>query len=253
MKQFCFILLFSCFAMPGMAHFPIFLHDAPFAQLGESIHLFFADGHPYEREWEDAPQPEKIFALLPSGKREDLTEQMVEKSVEIEDEEIVTWAVDYSPKQKGDTIFALNTQPYFGRGNQAYQEYSKVISHVDIQKGWDQSTNQPLEIVPYTRPYGLEEGFLFTGQLVQEGQPVPNIEIEIEQYLEEPPQELPPEPLITYVVKTDANGMFSFTLPRPGWWMLAGYVEDIGDIKNDNETYTLNGTAQIWVHVEEKP
>ncbi len=93
---------------------------------------------------------------------------------------------------------------------------------------------------------------VFSGQLLKGDEPVVGVEVEIERFLNEPPKDLPPEPMITRVVVTDPNGVFTCTLPDPGWWLCAAYVKDVGKFAKDGREYTRNALAGIWIHVEKK-
>ncbi|MGC9330030.1 MAG: DUF4198 domain-containing protein, partial [Candidatus Hinthialibacter sp.] len=212
----------------------------------------FAVGHPYEQEYEDAEKPESIFAILPTGKRVDLTSELKEDVHAVGDQKSKVFKLAYKPSLKGDAVIGLNTSIYYGRKQTAYQDFLKTFVHVDRMDGWRQRTGQPVEIVPLTRPYGLQAGFVFTGQVMKGDKPAAGVEVEIEQYREVPPDPnaLPPEPLITRVVVTDPNGVFSHTLPEEGWWLMAAAIENAGKVEKDGQSYSLNGLAALWVHVE---
>lgn len=234
------------------AHFPMLIHDAPFAEVNQVVNMMFAVGHPYEQEYADPPKPEKVVAILPSDQSVDITNELKEGTYKVDQLTADVWELNFQPEAPGDFIIALDTEPEFGLNNTVHQEYLKVLVHAEESGEWDKRTGQPLEIVPLTRPYGLEEGYVFTGQLFKGDQPLGGAEIEIEQFLTHVPavEDLPPEPLITKVVKTDPNGVFSHTLPHPGWWIIAASVENAGEIEIDGQTFTLSGLAGLWVHVE---
>lgn len=238
----------------AFGHFPMLIHDAPFAEVNQVVNLMFAVGHPYEQEYADAPKPEKVVAIEPSGTVTELSESLVEGTHTVDNVTAKVWNLAYKADHSGDTVIALDSEPEFRLNNVLYQEYLKIFVHAEESEGWQHRTGQPLEIVPLTRPYGLEEGFVFTGRLMKGDEPVSGAEIEIEQFLTRVPrvEDLPPEPLITKVVVTDPNGVFSHTLPNPGWWICAAHVENLGEVTRDGQTYTLSPLAGIWIHVEEK-
>ncbi len=248
---FIFVIIISPFAL---AHFPMLIHDVPYAKLGEAVNVTFSVGHPYEQEYADAKKPEKVTAILPTGKKMDFTSNLMKKTVEVGGSSIQTWTLNYSPQQKGDTIIALDTKPEVGPNNTIFQDFIKIFIHTERQDGWRQRTGQPIEIVPLTRPYGFEAGSVFTGRLMKGDEPVAGAEIEIEQRLTVPPEpeDLPPEPMITKVVVTDPNGVFTCTLPYAGWWICGGYVEDAGQLTKNEKEYNLSGFAGIWILMEQK-
>ena len=242
-------------AANGFCHFPMLLHDAPLAQVNQAIQVWFAVGHPFEQEYEDAQRPEKLVAVIGMGGKVDLTAKLTEWKKTVGDQSVAAWQVNYTPDAAGDVILALDTAPDISKsGKNLFQEYLKTYIHVEREIGWDRRTGQPLEIVPLTRPYGLQEGFVFTGRLMKGEEPVPDVKVYVEQKLSTPPkaEDLPPEPLITAVVKTDERGYFSHTLPNAGWYILGAFVDQLGTITRDGKTYTHDGFAGIWVHVEKR-
>ncbi len=256
MKKRCLVI--SAIIMAGMvqsvcAHFPMLIHDAPFASVNQIVNLMFAVGHPYEQEYANPAKPEKVTAIFPDGQIVDLTDTLSQGTYTVDELTANIYEFTFKPEEPGDFIIALDSEPEFGLNNTLLQEYLKICVHAEEQGGWDQRTGQPIEIMPLTRPYGIEEGYVFTGQVLKGDEPLAGVEVEIEQFLTHVPalEDLPPEPLITKVVKTDANGVFSQTLPHPGWWIAAASVEDAGEVTKDGGTYTLSGLAGIWIHVEE--
>ncbi len=253
-RLYFFIILFICSIPVSFAHFPMLIHDSPFAELNQGIQLRFWVGHPYEQEYTDAPKPEKVVAILPSGLSEDITSKLTEWKYQTGEQSVTAWTIPFDCRQKGDTIIRLDGKPVVGANNSLYQEFLKIFVHVERQDGWRARTGQPLEIVPLTRPYGIEAGSVFTGRLMKGDQGVADAEIEIEQFLPKTPlaEDLPPDPFITKVVVTDPNGVFSCTLPNSGWWICAAYVEEAETMKRNEKEYTLSALAGIWIHVEEK-
>ena len=247
------VVMFVVSVQPAFAHFPMLIHDSPFANVNGVVNLMFAVGHPYEQEYADPSMPEKVTALLPTGQTVDLTASLTEGTYTVDELTANVFEFTFTPEQPGDYIIALDSKPEYGLNNTLYQEFLKVCVHAQEQNGWEQRTGQPLEIVPLTRPYGMEEGYVFTGQLLKGDEPLAGVEIEIEQFLVHVPkvEDLPPEPLITKIVKTDPNGVFSHTLPHPGWWIFAASVEDAGEVTKDGSIYTLSGLTGLWIHVEE--
>ncbi|MDD2468761.1 MAG: DUF4198 domain-containing protein, partial [Desulfobulbus sp.] len=77
-------------------------------------------------------------------------------------------------------------------------------------------------------------------------------EVEIE-YLNEskdnPKKVLPPsDPFITQVVKTDANGIFTYAMPRAGWWGFAALSTADWTLKHDGADKPVELGAVMWVH-----
>lgn len=106
-----------------------------------------------------------------------------------------------------------------------------------------------------TRPYGLWTGNLFTGQVLLKGQPVPNVEVEIE-YLNQGADgqnivHAPSDPYITQVVKADANGVFSYAMPKEGWWGFSALSEADRTMKHQGVDKNIELGAVFWVHTRD--
>lgn len=258
MKKFLLfsITIMGLFISKADAHFPILLLEPPLrptdGALNSMMMFFFVAGHPYEQEYAATPKPERAWAVLPDGSEADLSASLLPGKYEVDGMSVDVWNLQFTPLQRGDCVIAVNKEPEFGFNNTMYQEFIKMIVHTEEMGGWDQRTNQPIEIVPLTRPYGMEEGFVFTGQLLRNGEPLAGATILIEEFLEHIPAvaDLPAEPFITREVKTDPNGVFSHTLPRAAWWVLAAEVEDAGQIVRDGVTYDLNGLTALWIKID---
>ena len=54
-----------------------------------------------------------------------------------------------------------------------------------------------------------------------DGKRMPFAEVEIEFYNKEEKAEAPNEYMVTQVVKTDRNGVFTYAVPKAGWWGFA--------------------------------
>lgn len=239
------------------AHFPIFIPAAPYEpielQVGGALDMMFVFGHPFEQEYAATEAPERVFAVQPDGTVDDLTGGLTPGTYEVDGTSNAVFNVAFSPSARGDTILAVDSHPEFGFNNTIRQEFIKTIVHVEEQGGWDNLTGQPVEIVPLTRPYGLEKGYVFTGQVLAGGEPAAGATVLIEEFLPAIPSlaDLPPEPFITKEVKTDPNGVFSYTLPNAAWWIIAAEIEGAAEVERDGQTYTLNGLGALWVKVEE--
>ena len=100
--------------------------------------------------------------------------------------------------------------------------YTKVVIDVlGAEKGWDALVGLPVEIEPLVRPYGLWTGNTFRGIVRYHGKPVPFARVEVEYYNEGRRVKPPRDAFVTQVIKTDPNGVFSYTMPRAGWWGFA--------------------------------
>jgi cobalt/nickel transport protein len=79
--------------------------------------------------------------------------------------------------------------------------------------------------------------------------------VEVE-YLNESPGnasvvKAPADPYVTQVVKADANGVFSYAMPRAGWWGFAALSEADWKIKHGEEEKGVEIGAVYWVRTRD--
>ena len=103
--------------------------------------------------------------------------------------------------------------------------------------------------------YGLWTGNVFQGQVLSNGKPVAGAEVEVEYMSHEPnlkknglsaksSVKYPNGVMVTQAIMTDANGVFTFGIPKAGWWGFAAL--GVGpDKKHDGKE--LSQDAVIWV------
>jgi cobalt/nickel transport protein len=53
---------------------------------------------------------------------------------------------------------------------------------------------------------------------------------------------------VTQVVKADVNGVFSYAMPKPGWWGFSAIMEGPDTIQRENQPKKVEIGAVIWVH-----
>ena len=147
----------------------------------------------------------------------------------------------------------MEPQPYWEPAEDCFIiHYTKVcVDALGMEEGWDTPVGLETEIVPLTRPYGLWTNNLFTGQVLVKGKPAPFAEVEVE-YLNESPENktkvVPPaDAFVTQVVKADANGVFSYAMPRAGWWGFAALSEADWTMKQDGQDKGIEIGAVYWV------
>ncbi|MFQ6098554.1 MAG: DUF4198 domain-containing protein, partial [Armatimonadota bacterium] len=97
------------------------------------------------------------------------------------------------------------------------------------------------------RPYALWTGNVFRGIVKKRGKPVPFAEVEVE-YWNEDRVKIPADPFVTQVIKADRNGVFSYAMPRAGWWAFAALIDGDEKMENpDGEKVDVEWGALIWV------
>ncbi len=119
---------------------------------------------------------------------------------------------------------------------------------MDGKQGWDQLADLPVEIEPLVRPYGLWTGNTFRGIVRRNGKPVPFATIEVEYYNEGQRVKIPGDAFVTQVVKADADGVFSYSMPRAGWWGFAALLDADKQMAGpDGQLADVELGGVIWV------
>ncbi|MCI0684095.1 MAG: DUF4198 domain-containing protein [Gemmataceae bacterium] len=251
-------LTLGCVGPPAFAHFNILLPEAPSAKKGAPVVFVYQWGHPFEHELFDAPKPEKVNVLFPDGEtHKELTSTLEKvKAAGGDDKPATTWRFTFTPEQRGDHTFFLQTPPiWLEEAREFVQDIVRVTLHVQTQNGWDVDTGDGFRLLPLTRPYGLLPTMVFQGRLLRDGigDGLEDISrhIEIERYNPAPPKELPADELITFRTSHDPNGVFTFAFPEAGWWSFTA-ERRAGMHERKGKEYPLRQRLTMWVHVEAK-
>jgi cobalt/nickel transport protein len=245
-------------AAASQAHYNMLLPDSWSAKKGETAGVTYQWGHPFEHQLFDAPLPEAVLLLSPAGaKTIGLSRTRQEIKVAGEGQKKVTaHRFQFTPDERGDYVIVLHVPPIWMDDEQEFlHDKVKAVLHVQAQKGWDRevfSGEQPLDLVPLTRPYGLQPGMVFQAQVRALGRPVPDTLVEVERYNPVPPDKLPPDEHITRTAKTDPSGVVTTTLTEPGWWCLTAQ-QDGGKKMHDGKEYPVRRRVTFWVYVDERP
>ncbi len=244
------LALCGLLAASARAHFNMLMPETASGRKGDAVTLIYRWGHPFEHQLFDAPEPQALSVRGPDGKQTDLAKSWKSHLDGISTRD---WSVDFTPPARGDYVFVVKTPPiWMEEEEEFYQDTVKVVLHVQAQKGWDAAAGEVLELVPLTRPYGLQPGMAFQAQVLADGKPLAGTLVEIERYNSEPPRELPPDEQVTRTAKTDPNGVVTATLTEPGWWCLAA-GRDGGTREHDGKPFPVRKRSILWVFVDEKP
>jgi cobalt/nickel transport protein len=247
-------------ATPVSAHFGAIIpsDDIVTKEDSKTVNLQVKFIHPLEMHYMEMVKPQE-FGVVHGGKKIDLLHILQETKGKGPDQiqELTLWTVDYKIRRPGDYTFYVEPAPYWEPAEDSFiVHYTKVcINALGLEKGWDQPIGLETEIIPMTRPYGLWTGNLFTGQVLVKGQPVAFAEVEIE-YLNESPGNkgivvAPADPYVTQVVKADVNGVFSYAMPRAGWWGFAALSEAEYTVKHDGQEKGVEIGAVYWVYTRD--
>ncbi len=237
----CLLILTS----PALAHFQEIIPSDDVLPEGGTVRVDLVFTHPFEAgPVMEMKKPTRI-GVMRDGTITNLMPRLEEKPTN----GATAWTLTEDLPEPGAALFFVEPQPYWEPAEQKYiVHYAKVI--VDSWgsgEGWDQLVGLPVEIEPLTRPTGIWAGNLFTGVVLKHGEPVPFAEIEVE-FINDGSVAAPNDAFITQVIKADANGTFSYAMPRAGWWGFAALIEgDVPMVSPEEAEVSVEQGALIWV------
>jgi cobalt/nickel transport protein len=237
----------ACFAVaaPASAHFQQIIpsNDVPANGGKVSIEMLFT--HPMERGPVMEMKKPKRFGAKIAGKTVDLSSSL--KSIRKGGK--TGWTATHDLKQPGAAVFFVEPQPYWEPSEGKYIiHYSKVVVDAFASgKGWDAMAGLPVEIEPLVRPTGVWSGNIFRGIVRHNGKPVPFAEIEVE-FVNDGSVKAPNDAFVTQVIKADGNGVFSYAMPKAGWWGFAALIDGEQKMKSpDGKDSPVELGGLIWV------
>ncbi len=240
-----FLLLFTT---SSAAHFQVLLPSSNIINATDSktVEITAMFTHPMEQGPMMEMAPPKQFGVLVNGHKEDLLTTLQPK---LQDGKTF-FSISYSLKTPADYIFFIEPAPYWepAEGKLIIHYTKVVVDAFDAQAGWDKLVGFPVEIEPLVRPYGLWTGNAFSGLVKKDGKPVSFAQVEVEYFNVGKKIKIPADPFITQVIKTDANGVFTYTMPKAGWWGFAALLDGDDTLPNPKgEPVPVELGALIWV------
>jgi len=235
----------------ALAHFQMIVPSTDIISPTDSkeISLRVMFNHPMEGHSMNMAKPVE-FGVLAGGKKHDLLGTL--ESMDYRGHS--AYKATFRVKRPGDHMFYVKPAPYWEPAEGCMiVHYTKVIVNaLGLEQGWDEELGLKTEIIPLVRPYGLWAGNLFRGIVKKDGKPVPYAEIEVEYFNENGKIKPPADPFITQVIKADGAGVFSYAMPKAGWWGFAALSEADEKMKNpDGEEVGVEIGALIWVKTRE--
>jgi len=219
------------------------------ADTGPEIALELVFTHPMERGPAMAmAEPVRFGVLGPAGKA-DLADRL--ETTEVDGKRAYEAAYRFS--EPGDYVFFVEPAPYWepAEGVMIVHYTKTVVDAFGAEEGWDTLVDLPVEIEPLVRPYGLWTGNLFRGIVKKHGDPVPFAEVEVE-WRNDGSVEPPADPFITQVIKADAGGVFSYAMPRAGWWGFAALLQGDETMANPaGDQVPVEQGALLWVRARD--
>jgi len=244
------ILMIMLYRTSSEAHFGMIIpsDDIVSKRDSKTIILDIKFMHPFEGHYLDMDKPE-AFGVFIRGKKHDLIKTLKKKTID----GFTTWQTRYRIKRPGDLIFYVKPSPYWEPTEEIFiVHYTKVIVNaLGLEEGWDAEIGLPVEIVPLSRPYGLWTGNVFQGIVKVNGKPLPFAEVEVEYYNEKGDIRPTAEPYITQVIRADRNGVFTYAMPRAGWWGFAALTTATYKLKYKGNEYPVELGGVIWVRVRD--
>jgi len=243
---------------PASAHFQlVYSPEANIDRPGE-IPLELIFWHPMDAGHAmNMAMPEELFYVF-RGERNDLMESVSQTTFRSGESEATSFEATLPVRRNGDYIVALVPAPYYEEAEDIFiQQITKVFFNKGgLPTGWNEPVGLPTEIVPMNKPTNVIVGSTFTGQLMAEGEPVAGAEVEIEFMAAEPDvaTNSAGEPSVSdpagggIVAVTDANGVFTFGIPRAGYW---GFAALGSGPDKEHEGKELSQDAVIWVRAYE--
>jgi cobalt/nickel transport protein len=206
------------------AHFLVLLPSTDIVENQDkrTVDLDLRFTHPMEQApTMNLARPRQVAALV-GGMRIDLSGRL--KAHTVDGKSAYTCSLDV--KQPGDYVVFVEPEPYWeaAEGKMIVHYTKVVVGAMGAENGWDALVGLPVEIEPLVRPYGLWTGNTFRGIVRYHGRPAPFARVEVEYFNEGRRVKPPKDAFVTQVVKADANGVFSYTMPRAGWWGFAALV-----------------------------
>jgi cobalt/nickel transport protein len=210
--------------------------------------------HPFDNgHVMDMGTPEEFF-VVHRGEKTDLSESLTPITFTGADSAGKGWEGVLPIRRNGDYIVGLVPAPYYEESEDVYiQQLTKVFfNKAGIPTDWMEPVGMETEFVPLNKPYNVLTGSSFSAQLLSNGAPVPGAEIEIEYMAAEPdmdanapgPVTAAPPPGGAIVAVTDPNGVFTFALPKAGFW---GFAALGSGPDTEHEGKALSQDAVIWV------
>ena len=248
-KGLCFgflLLLFLAVTGNALAHYGMVIPSDSMVMQGDakSVNLTLSFSHPFELIGMDLVKP-AAFGVVANGEKENLLDNL--QPVEVMGHG--AWSMGYKIKRPGIYMFYMEPIPYWEPSEDCYiVHYTKtVVTAFGDDEGWDEPVGLKTEIVPLSKPFGLYTGNVFQGRVMLNGKKVPFAEVEIEYYNEDGKAKAPTDYFITQTIKADDNGVFTYAVPRSGWWGFAALNTSDKKLAFEGEDKDVELGAVIWV------
>ncbi|CAK0767784.1 Additional periplasmic component NikK of nickel ECF transporter [Azospirillaceae bacterium] len=254
LRTLIIILTFATTARSADAHFQLIYTPEPNLEKPSEIPLNLIFWHPFANgHVMDMQKPDAFFSLH-KDKKTDLINALKPITFEGAANKATAFEAVISIKRPGDHIFALIPAPYFETSeDQFIQQITKSFVNVaGVPTDWSKPVGLPTEIIPLNKPTNILSGSTFTGRVLSSQKPASGVEIEIEFMAAEPdvktrkakPPTASPPPGGSIVVISDDNGVFTFGIPKPGFW---GFAALGSGPQKTHDGKPLSQDAVLWI------
>ena len=232
------------------AHFGMLIPSDSMVMQGDNktVTLTLSFSHPFEMIGMEMVKPDK-FAVVFDGKGKDLLVSLKETRVMGHK----AWTMNYNIKRPGVYTFYMEPKAYWEPSEDCHiVHYTKtIVAAFGVEEGWDKPVGLKTEIVPLSRPFGLYARNVFQGVVMLDGKPVPYAEVEVEYYNKDGKAKAPTDYMVTQVIKADKNGVFTYAVPKAGWWGFAALNTSDEKMKYKGENKEIELGAILWVEFHE--
>jgi len=253
----------------ALAHFMVVYTPEIALDAGQDVDMRIVFTHPAEAgHTMDMGGVEEFYVMKQRGdataKKVDLMQYVKEidwKNPESANKAFSALIPKKEMRSMGDYVFVMKPGYYMEEEEGVYmQQIAKLILNVGgIPGNWAEPVGLPCEIVPLIKPYAVWTGNVFKAQVLSDGKPVANAEVEVE-YMSHMPDlkantmpaessvKYPHDSFVTQTIFTDADGYITFGIPKAGWWGFAAL--GVGPDK-EYKGKELSQDAVIWVKAED--
>lgn len=236
----------------GQAHFGMILPDKSMVVQGDNpnLELTLAFLHPMEQKGMVMAKP-KAFGVQSGKEKANLLGTLQETKVLDQQ----AWKTSYAVKKPGVYAFYVDPAPYWEPAENKFiiHQTKTYVAALGEEEHWDQEVGLKAEIIPLTRPFGLYAGNVFQGVVKFKGKPVANADVEVEYWNSDKKVTPPNDYFVTQVVKTDKNGVFTFAVPKAGWWGFSALTEEKNAIIHEGKKKDAEYGAVLWAQFTDWP
>ncbi|MGI9535550.1 MAG: DUF4198 domain-containing protein [Desulfocapsaceae bacterium] len=244
--------VFFTISDPGQvyAHFGMVIPSAPVvSEQNRAVDVSLSFSHPFETIGMDLERPKRFF-IVRNGEQTDVLNELQPLNIMGSS----GYYYHFTPSRPGVYQFVMEPQPYWEPIEDRFIiHYTKTVVPVfGSEDGWQQPLGLPAEIRPLLRPFGNYQGNSFTGQVLVDGKPAANAEVEVEYYDKQKRFQASTSHHTTQVLLTDDDGIFTFACPLRGWWGFAslGLAEyKLKGPEGDEKEVEIG--AVLWIHMDE--